>query len=463
MIYFLFLFVLAAIIAVFVYLSILNPQLVDIHLGTDTSLSMGLPQILLFSFMSGMLLMALGSLLREGRRAFRNWRESRQIKGIQRSDELYHRGVEHFIKGNYIKAAELFSGALDKYPANIKPYLRLSEIHALKGNYSEAIKVLNKGRQFDGDNLEILFKLSENSFIQGDLSGAEEVLEKILSLDQEDREALRRLRNIYEKGKRWEDAYRIEKTITSLSKGTADYSSERKTKGRVKYCYAMELSKKGDGDKALRKLRDVLKLDPEFVPAHMSIGDIFLGRAERDNAREAWEEGYKKLGNAAFLLRIEDMYLKEEEPETLVNFYIRLVTERPDDLTARLFFGKLCLRLEMVEEAREQLSFIESHGKATPYLHHLLGEMHMRRQRFADAAEEFKKAAGVGRTLLIPFVCSSCHEEFSRYSPQCPSCQKWNTIVSKAQKESFARTELAQPASGERPSPPGKNRVAGLT
>jgi predicted negative regulator of RcsB-dependent stress response len=37
----------------------------------------------------------------------------------------------------------------------------------------------------------------------------------------------------------------------------------------------------------------------------MSIGDIFLERGERDKAREAWEQGYKKLGNAAFLLRIE--------------------------------------------------------------------------------------------------------------------------------------------------------------
>lgn len=441
MFYFLFLAVLAGIIAVFIYLSVLNPSTVDIHFTKEAVVSMSLPEILLFSFLSGMLLMALGTMLREGRKAFRTWKESRLLKKVQQSDELYHRGVEHFLKGNFPKAAALFSEALERNPHNIKAYLRQAEVHSMMGEHPDAIKVLNRGRQLDVENLEILFALSDNTEAVGDMTASEEILKKILSLDEENREALKRLRDIYEKRPKWEAAYRVQKTIARLAKGTSGYSGERKTLARLKYGYAVELVEKKEPDKALKKLRDVVRLDKGFVPAHVLVGDILEEQGESTKAEEVWEEAYKGLAHAVFLIRIEDLFMKKEEPETLVNFYRRLVEESPQDITLRLFFVKLCLRLEMIEDAQDQMSYIESHGKAIPFYHHLQGELHMRRQRFPEAAAEFRRASGIGKPLVIPFICENCREETILYSAQCPSCKAWNTLVLKAQDDSFVRTQ----------------------
>ena len=98
------------------------------------------------------------------------------------------------------------------------------------------------------------------------------------------------------------------------------------------------------------------------MPARVSLGDAYRAQGRSEEAVRIWSEGYQELGKSIFLSRLEDIYMAAEDPATLLSFYRSTLLERGDDLMFRLFYGKFCLRLEMVEEALEQLSEIEKTG-----------------------------------------------------------------------------------------------------
>ena len=123
-----------------------------------------------------------------------------------------------------------------------------------------------------------------------------------------------------------------------------------------------------------------------------------------------WQEGYRRLGKSVFLSRLEDFYMEAEDPATLLSFYRSAVMDREDDLILRLFFGRLCLRLEMVDEAFEQLHAVENAGVESPQLHFLLAEAHRRRNRIDESVKEYKKTLGVNSRLRLGYICEQCGE-----------------------------------------------------
>ncbi|NIQ97521.1 MAG: hypothetical protein GWN87_27595, partial [Desulfuromonadales bacterium] len=102
--------------------------------------------------------------------------------------------------------------------------------------------------------------------------------------------------------------------------------------------------------------------------------------------------------------------------------------QRDNDLVLRLFYGKLCLRLEMVDEALEQLFAVESTGVETPQLHLLLAEAHRRRNRVDESVEQYKKALGVDGRLRINYVCDTCSSIAEEWQSRCSGCGSWGTF-----------------------------------
>ena len=103
--------------------------------------------------------------------------------------------------------------------------------------------------------------------------------------------------------------------------------------------------------------------------------------------------------------------------------------ERSDDMTFRLFFGKLLLRLEMVDEAFEQLRAIESAGVNSPQLRLLLGEAYRRRNRMDEALGEYQKALNLDPQLRLGFVCETCKNPSPEWLSRCPKCGTWGSYA----------------------------------
>ncbi len=145
------------------------------------------------------------------------------------------------------------------------------------------------------------------------------------------------------------------------------------------------------------------------------------------DADRVWQEGYQKLGKSIFLSRLEDLYMEAQDPSTLLAFYRSALLEKNDDLMLRLFYGKLCLRLEMVDEAVEHLHAVESAGVESPQLHLLLAEAHRRRDRIDEAISEYQNALGIDSRLRLGYVCEACGETASEWTSRCPACGAWDS------------------------------------
>ncbi|MFM7151326.1 MAG: tetratricopeptide repeat protein [Gemmataceae bacterium] len=59
----------------------------------------------------------------------------------------------------------------------------------------------------------------------------------------------------------------------------------------LRYGLAMELVSAGQDDQAIDQLRELLRRDPEYVPAYLQAGQAFLRLGEEEQAKQILREG----------------------------------------------------------------------------------------------------------------------------------------------------------------------------
>jgi tetratricopeptide (TPR) repeat protein len=128
---------------------------------------------------------------------------------------------------------------------------------------------------------------------------------------------------------------------------------------------------------------------------------------------------------------LEDLYLSQEDPSSLLRIYQKVIRQNPEDWVIAFFYAKLCLRLEMLDEALEVINEISLRLKDFSALHRLLAEIYLHKKDFGRAAEEFKKTFELSGTSYLPFSCSVCKRESIEWIAYCPQCHQWSTYTIK--------------------------------
>jgi predicted ATP-dependent serine protease len=44
------------------------------------------------------------------------------------------------------------------------------------------------------------------------------------------------------------------------------------------------------------------------------------------------------------------------------------------------------------------------------------------------AIDEFKRALGLRKRIIVPYYCPACDHHSTKYSGRCPRCKAWNTF-----------------------------------
>jgi tetratricopeptide (TPR) repeat protein len=426
-----------AVISLFCWLSLANPVDIEFHFFGET-IETSVSALMISSFVLGVILVFVSWLARDLRRAFEGFHRSRQRKKEQIIKEEFNRAMDCFIRGDLAKAKAHFVEVLKRDPSQIDLYLRLSEITAKEGKNEEALHWLERARWIDMKNVDILLREVTLYRQMKRIEDAIRTLNQIVDIDETNLKALASLREIYLERQRWEEVIKVQKSILRCTKGKGDEEKESLTYLGLKYGYARDLLRRGgqeDVDDALKEAKEIVRDGKKFLPGFVLLGDLYLRMGKWASAGKVWGRSFMRFKSIIFILRLEDLYLGREDPGTLLRIYQKALKSDPDSWILSFFYAKLCLRLEMLDEALEALDEISLRRKEFPALHRLLAEIYLHKKDFGRAAREFEKTFELSGSSYLPFHCTSCGRESQEWTAYCPQCHQWSSYVIKEGEE----------------------------
>ncbi len=412
-----------------------------------------LSTLMISSFVLGAMLVFIGTLARDLKRGFQNLRQSRKRKKEHSIKEELNRGIEYYIRGDLPKAKSHFIEVLNKDPSQISIYFKLSEIGVKEGNLEEALNWLEKARWYDMRNVDILLKEAELYQQMDRLEDAIRILNLVISINETNIGALKTLRQIYMDGRKWDEALRVQKSILKMTRGK-QVEEETIFYLGLKYEYARELLSRGGEEnleRALKEAKEIVRERKTFEPGFVLLGDIYLQLGKWNSAGKVWGKSFQRFKSIIFILRLEELYLGREDPSALLRIYQKVLNNEPENWMVAFFYAKLCLRLEMLDEALEEINEISLRRKDFPALHRLLAEIYLHKKDFNRAAQEFEKTFEMSKTSYLPFSCSVCDREAKEWIAYCPQCRHWSTYTIKGDKMPIPLTSLTSPSYTERP------------
>ena len=424
------LFLTIVIVGAFFYLHKVNPAEISFVLNKDYSYTLPITYLIIGGFFVGVVLSVMNSLVVDLRRAVKDMKARRERKRREVSEANYRAGISAFYRGKHSKALQFFSRVLSFNPADIDIYIRLAEAHEAEGDIEEGIKVLEKGLLKIPDSIELLLQVAAYADTAGDIKKTEQKLGEILKLDSENSYALGRLRDFKVYSNAWGEAVGLQrKIVASLKSGEAgELAREKSLLVGFLYEEAVEKASADSFDEASAAIKEILKSEEGFIPAHILLGEIYRKREDPQSALRVWTRAFDIHHDPVLLLKIEEAYLEQSAPDKLLDLLRNATLERPQDMDLALLLARLYLRLEMIDEAIGELERLKSGVEASYYLEMLLGEAYMRRGMTEEAALTFHGALGLDRALPPSFVCSECAHGEPGWRSRCPDCRQWNSL-----------------------------------
>jgi lipopolysaccharide biosynthesis regulator YciM len=424
----LFLLLIVLILAFFIYFDKLNPTEITLYYLPGKSLTFSASIVLIASLALGLLVGYGAHLYASLAHWMKHWRDDRNEKRVREVGAIYRDGVNRLLSGDLKKAHSLLQKALDRDPKRLDTYIAMANVYLQEGDSKAALGLLLKARELDPKSLEVLFKLAITYEETGATEDARAHYQQILDIEANNRKALRSLRDLAMKEAEWIVAMELQKRVLKVASGSKRIDDEKQKMQHLRYEVARLKLEDGQADKAVSELQEIVRENASFTPARVTLGDAYQILKRGEDAVRTWRDGYRDLGRSIFLTRLEDYYMEAEDPATLLTYYRTQLAEHQDDMVLRLFFGKFCLRLEMVDEAVDQLFTVESSGVESSQLHFLLAEAYRRRQRKDDAIEEYKRALGANKHLRLGYVCDKCEAPYQEWQSRCSSCQTWGSL-----------------------------------
>ena len=417
----------------FLWLSYQNPLRVEFHLFRDvfeTELSI----LMISSFVLGAMLVFIGTLARDAKRAIEDYLKSRQRRKGESLKEELNKGMDVFLRGDLAKAKTHFIEVLKRDPMQIDLYLRLSEIALQEGHDQDALHWLGRAELIDMRNIDILLRQAGVYQRMKRFDEAIRVLNRAVGLDETNLSGLKSLRQIYLDSRRWEEAIRIQRSILKFTKGKQAEEEENLFYLGLKYERARDLLSRGGEqnlENALKEVKEIVRERKTFQPGFVLLGDIYLRMGRWASAGKVWGKSFTRFKSIVFILRLEELYLGREDPSTLLRIYQRVLEHHPENWVLAFFYAKLCLRLEMLEEALEGINEISLRVKDFPALHRLLAEIYLHKKDFGRAAQEFERTFELSGTSHLSFFCTTCERESKEWIAYCPQCHQWSTYTIK--------------------------------
>jgi len=303
----------------------------------------------------------------------------------------------------------------------------LGELLLKSGSADEAVKVFEALCRDDHDQVEARYQLAEALMAVRNPEASAAVLKKLASdHPKKALRAWRRLRAIHMEGRRWEEASEAHKKL--LAHFAGELTQGEKAQGAA-LAYQVGLTKvEADQYKdAAQIFQQVIKDEPDFVPAYLSLGRCMILQDQEAQGLEIWLEGFRKTGEGTFLQEAEDYFIQLGRPEDGLALLRRVAATSKHSTTAKFFLGKMLYRLEILDEALDLFQEVRSQVVYSPILFFFMAKIHSRRGRIDAALNEYRQLLRNLGILKLRFECAVCGHRSQDYQDHCDSCGSWNS------------------------------------
>jgi tetratricopeptide (TPR) repeat protein len=417
-------------LAVLSLLAFFNKESVSITVWKDVTYeNIPIIGLIFISTAIGILSMFIITAVRDTRRRVEGWHIQRKHKREAKILDSYSRGLEAFLVSKYADAEELFTGVFEHDPSNFNSLLRLGDIYFNRKEFAKAEEFYLKAKEVKPKSIEALLSLEGVAETEEKWSESVKYLDSILHIDSENKKILYKKRDIYEKTNKWEELIEVQHKILKGKLSEEDDKEENRNLLGYKYELGCHYLKEGSVDKAVKNFKSIVKSDKNFAAAYLSLADAYMTEGNNKEAQAILMKGYEETSSMLFLVRLEDHFINNGEPGTIIDIYKKAVQKDEKDLRLQFFLAKLYYRLEMIDYALETINAIDPAAFDYPDLHALVGSVYDRRSEYEKAADEFKKALNVDEPLLVPYSCSNCQYVSHNWSGRCPECRSWNTFL----------------------------------
>ena len=410
----------------FVYISFLNPHTTKLYLGSGRSYETSIANWVTVAFILGVIVSLMVSFFSDVRRGLQGWRQGKKEKRRGELKELFEKARAFGLKGEPEKALEQFNRLIRTSPDVEEAYSLMADIHIARKEFDKAADVLKMAEANLGRRESILLKHVRVNLALKENEKAEQNLKDILNINEWNLKAMGLLRDCYVRQKRWAEALEIQKKLCKQIR-TED---EGRTLTGIRYEQIKELFEKG-GDKTfqgvLKELRELTNEDNRFIPGYILSAEVYKLMGRLNDAGRVFGRGYSKTGHIVFLLKMEDLYIDRGEPGVILKIYRRILDLSPRDHLIMFLYARLCLRLEMIDEAMDMLNALFADGEEFRGLHRAMAEAYIHRGEMEKAAGEFRRAFPMDN-VYIPFTCEKCQALQEDWNDSCINCHSWNSI-----------------------------------
>jgi len=179
---------------------------------------------------------------------------------------------------------------------------------------------------------------------------------------------------------------------------------------------------------ALGYFRGALRLDRDFLPALVALGDAYDAGGDRREAIRAWERAAEAHPALPLLARLEHAYRVDGRPSRMIALYQDAIARSGDDVALAVALGRVYFELEMLDEAADQLEKVEIRAPESPLVHAYLGAVFERRGEPVAACDEYRRALRLGHAFEWPHACTACGAGVAGWRERCERCRRWNTM-----------------------------------
>jgi lipopolysaccharide biosynthesis regulator YciM len=389
--------------------------------------SIKLQSLLLVAFLLGFLLNILYNGVMEVVRLVKGLNASADSRLVKRLSERMQDARDLVAHGLPREAKVLLERILEQRKEHLPARFLLGEILMKTGEAEQAVKLYESLCREDPEHVEARYQLAEALMVARHPEAAIGVLTKLAS--EHPKKALkawRRLRALHMEAQNWEEALEAHKKLqTQFASELTQW--ERSQGAALGYQVGMAKVEADQFKDAAQIFQQVLKDEPDFVPAYLALGRCMILQDQEAQGLEIWLEGFRKTGEGTFLQEIEDYFIQSGRPEDGLGLLRKVAATSKHATTAKFFLGKMLYRLEILDEALDLFQEVKSQVVYSPILFFFMAKIHSRRGRLDAALNEYRQLLRNLGVLKLRFECAVCGHRTQEYADRCETCGSWNS------------------------------------